>query len=153
MAETLDLFADTLTEIANGPHVGSFGAVTEALMRRLSEKGLPLAHLADQKMMNRSIRTLEARAREYGLAFPDYVPLSLRKRLVFQQRGDFYVLRGEDAVAVAKCLDTVVTGKGDAREVSFPVHAADECRQVLETAWYVVKLIRAKKPRKVVANG
>lgn len=152
MSETLSLFGDTLNEIANGPHVGGFGAVTEALMRRLAEKGLTLEHLSSRQMMNRSIRTLEAHAREFALAFPDYVPMELRKKLAFMQRGDFYELRGEHVEAVAKLLEIVVLGKGEAQMCAVPCHAIDEAREALQDAWYVVKLIRAKK-RKAKANG
>ena len=75
-----DLFGSTLTDIANGPRVGSFGALTEALMRRFAEKGLTLAQLADRRMMNRSLRTLQQHAREFEISFPDYVPMKLRPK-------------------------------------------------------------------------
>lgn len=151
--ETMDLFADALTEVANGPRVGGFAGTTEALMRRLAEKGATLAHLSTKPMMNRSVRTLEAHAREFGIAFPDYVPMALRKRVVFLQRGDFFELRSEHVPAVAAILDIVVAGEGDERMCAFPVHAEDECRQALEGNWFVVKLVRAKKPGKAADNG
>jgi hypothetical protein len=43
-----DLFGSTLSEIAEGPRVGGFHGLTEALMRRLCEKGLTLEQLADR---------------------------------------------------------------------------------------------------------
>lgn len=79
MADTLDLF-EVLGDIANGPRLGGFAATTEALMRRFSEKGFTLAQLADRRMMNRSIRTLQEHAREFDLTFPDYVPMKLRPK-------------------------------------------------------------------------
>lgn len=80
MTDTNDLFGDALNEVANGPRVGSHEALTEALMRRLHEKGLRLADLASDKMMSRSLSTLQMRARRYDLAFPDYVPMRLRPK-------------------------------------------------------------------------
>lgn len=154
MSDTLDLFADSLREIAAGPHVGSFDAVTEALMRRLSEKGLTLEHLASRQMMNRSVRTLEAHAREYGLAFPDYVPAALRKRVVLQQFGDFYEVIGDDAHAVAKTLGIVVSKrKRDGEPMcGVPAHALTDCVEKLKAAFYIVKIVKAKR-RKAKANG
>lgn len=81
MSETLDIFAGAVQEIANGPRVSSFHELTEGLMRRLSEKGLTLAQLADRKMLARSVSTLEGHCREYGIAFPDYVPANMRKHV------------------------------------------------------------------------
>jgi hypothetical protein len=110
MAEQ-DLFGATIKEMAAGPHIGGHAALTKALMERLSEKGLPLEHLTDPKMMKRSRRTLEAHAREYGIAFPDYVPMALRKQLAFVQRGDFFELVGDEVDKVAEILGMVVTVK------------------------------------------
>lgn len=152
MAETMDLFADTLTEIANGPHVGGFDAVTEALMRRMSEKGATLAHLSTRPMMNRSRRTLEAHAREFGISFPDYVPQALRKKVVLMQMGDFFEVIGEDAHAVAKTLGIVVSKRNDQPMCGVPIHALDDYVAQLKAAFYVVKIIRAKK-RKAKSNG
>lgn len=78
---TQDLFGATLNEIADGPRIsGQHAALTEALMRRLAEKGATLEHLASRRMMNRSLRTLKEHARTYEIAFPDYVPMKLRPK-------------------------------------------------------------------------
>lgn len=152
MAETLDMFSDTLVDIANGPHVGGHAALTEALMRRLSEKGLPLSHLADPRMMKRSVKTLQAHAREFGLAFPDYVPSALRKRVAMIQMGDFFEVIGEDAEAVAETLGIVVSKRGDQKMCGVPAHSLDDYLEKLKAAFYVVKVIRAKK-RKAATHG
>lgn len=152
MADTLDLFSGALNEIANGPHVGGFDAITKALMQRLAEKGLTLEHLASRQMMNRSLRTLESHAREYGIAFPDYVPMALRKTVAFVQRGDFFELRGEHVSDVAKLLEIAVLSKQDDPSCAVPVHAIEDAREDLQAAWYVVKLVRAKA-KKAKSNG
>jgi hypothetical protein len=156
MAETLELFGTTLNDIANGPHLGGLDGVTEALMRRLSEKGLPLEQLCDRRMMDRSRRTLEARAREFGIAFPDYVPLKLRKQLTFVQRGDFFELHSEHVPAVAGLLTVVARGTREEPMLALPAHSIDEAREQLQAAWYVVKLVRQKakrSPKKVAQNA
>lgn len=86
MADTLDLF-EVLGEVANGPRLGGFAAVTEALMRRFAEKGFTLEQLSDRRMMNRSVRTLQEHAREFELAFPDYVPMKLRPKKSKSEKG------------------------------------------------------------------
>jgi hypothetical protein len=148
MAETLELFGTALAEIADGPHVGSSHAsLTEALMRRLAEKGATLDHLCDRKMMKRSRATLEARARQFGIAFPDYVPMALRKTLSFVQRGDYFELRGDDVRAVAKLLEIVVVGKPDEPMCAVPCYSIDPIREQLRGAFYIVKLTRQKPKR------
>lgn len=54
--------------------------ITEALMRDAIAKGWTLEKLSDKKVMNRSIRTLQMRARQFGLSFPDYTPRALRNK-------------------------------------------------------------------------
>lgn len=87
MGETLELFTDTLNDVASGPHVGGFAALTEALMRRFAEKGFTLAQLSDRRMMNRSVRTLQEHARTYDLQFPDYVPRKLKPKKSKPEKG------------------------------------------------------------------
>lgn len=53
-------------------------------MCRLKEKGLTLKQCADRRIMNRSLRTLQAHAREFDLAFPDYVPRKLKPKKAAQ---------------------------------------------------------------------
>lgn len=76
--QTVDMFSDAIKEIADGKRLGSYDALTEALMRRLSEKGITLEQLTSRKMMNRSRRTLEGKCREFEIKFPDYVPVKMR---------------------------------------------------------------------------
>ena len=152
MSETMELFGDTLTEMANGPHIGGHAGITEALMRRLCEKGLPLSHLADRRIMKRSLATLQAHAREYNLAFPDYVPMALRKKIALVQFGDFFECIGEDATKVAETLGIVVTKRNGQPMCGVPAHALDDYVGKLKDAFYIVKIVRAKK-RKAVANG
>jgi hypothetical protein len=75
-----EMFTDTLNAIADGPMVTSYMGLTEALMRRFSEKGLTLETLSGRKMMNRSVKTLQRHAREFKLIFPDYTPRSLKPK-------------------------------------------------------------------------
>lgn len=55
-------------------------SLTEALLRRLHEKGLTLEQCADRRIMNRAPATLKAYARRFDLAFPDYVPRKRRPK-------------------------------------------------------------------------
>lgn len=73
-----DMFAGAVQDLADGPRISSYQELTEGLMRRLAEKGSTLEQLCDKRMMNRSRRTLEAKCREYGIQFPDYIPVSMR---------------------------------------------------------------------------
>lgn len=156
MADTLDMFVaagETLTDMANGPHIGGHSGITEALMRRFCEKGLPLSHLADSRMMKRSLATLQAHAREYELAFPDYVPMSLRKRIALVQFGDFFEVIGADAEPVAKTLGIIVTKRKDQPMCGVPAHALADYVEKLRAAFYIVKVVRAKKKRKATAHA
>jgi hypothetical protein len=49
-------------------------------MRDAVAKGWTLEKLSDKKIMNRSIRTLQMRARQFGLSFPDYTPRALKAK-------------------------------------------------------------------------
>lgn len=80
MSDTMELFGSTLNEIANGPRVTGHLELTEALMRRLAEKGLSLEQLSDRRMMKRSLSTLQKYAHQFDLSFPDYVPMKLRPK-------------------------------------------------------------------------
>lgn len=80
MDNVQNLFGSALSEIANGPRVTEYGGLTEALIRRLHEKGLTIEQCADRRVMNRSVATLERYARKFELAFPDYVPMALRPK-------------------------------------------------------------------------
>lgn len=74
-----------LSELANGKRISARGQdrhalLTEELLRRLSANGLTLEQCADRRVMNRSVRTLQRYCRRFGIAFPDYIPMSLRKK-------------------------------------------------------------------------
>jgi hypothetical protein len=55
-----------------------YESVTKALMIFGAQKGWTLEYMSGVLVMDRSIRTLQMRARQYGLRFPDYVPYQLR---------------------------------------------------------------------------
>ncbi|MDB6035984.1 MAG: hypothetical protein JWM16_6322 [Verrucomicrobiales bacterium] len=145
---TADLFGSVLTDIANGPKITGHADLTGALLRRLSEKGLTLDQCADRRVMARSRRTLEARARAAGVAFADYVPMALRKEAKLIQSGDFFMLEGDLVDEVANLCDVVVTTtRQGVRTIGFPIHTIEETRDQLKAAWYVVKLVRQKKAK------
>lgn len=73
---TEDLFGTARADERRSKHVSR----TEALMRRLAEKGLTLEQLADRRVMARSLTTLQKYARQFGMTFPDYVPMKLRPK-------------------------------------------------------------------------
>lgn len=147
MADTLDMFGSLLTEIADGPQLGSHAALTKALMQRFAEKKLTLAYLAGPKMMGRSIHTLREHAREYGLAFPDYVPLAQRPVAVLMKRGAAYELHGDQAGA-AEALAVPVASDG---LITVPASELEAARDKLHAAWFVVRVVKdksAKKPKR-----
>lgn len=143
-----DLFGEALGEIANGPLVGGAGGLTRALLTRLAEKGMTLEQCAGPRIMARSVRTLQSHARKYQIAMPDYVPMSMRPRLVFMQRGDFFELIGEHVEAAARVLGVVVqTSRAHGPTFGIPAHSIDDAREKLRAAWFVVKLVKQKKAR------
>lgn len=152
-AETLDIFAGAINDIANGPRVSSFHGLTETLMRRLAEKGLTLAQLADRKMLNRSVSTLQGHCREYGIRFPDYVPTNMCSNIKFFQTGDYLELVGKEVRAVAAILDISVTERDGVDVCSIPARSWDECKINLRVGGFIAKKGKASKARKVNANG
>lgn len=151
-ADTLDIFKGTLNEIASGPRVSSFQGLTKDLLRRLSEKGLTLEQCADRKMLNRSVSTLQAHCRAFGIRFPDYTPSNMRKHVQFVQSGDFLNLTGTEVEAVAKVLGIVVTNRDGVDECGIPAHGFDDAKEALRRAGYVAKIKKARKA-KVKANA
>ncbi len=146
--ETYDMFAGVINEMANGPLVTSFQGLTESLLRRLSEKGLTLEQCADRKMLNRSVGTLEAHCREYGIRFPDYTPSNMRKHIMFVPSGDYLELTGPEVDAVAAVLDVVTTTRNCVPSCAIPAHAFDDAKDALRAAGYVAKKAKpAKKPK------
>lgn len=148
--EPIDLFGSALAEIADGPKLTGHMALTEGLMRRLAEKGLTLARLADRRMMKRSLRTLEAHARKFEIAFPDYVPMALRRKVTFVRMGDFYECIGSDAEVVAAKLGIVVTRRCGSKEpmCGVPCHVFEDCKSILEPA-FIVKIAKQAKAKAV----
>lgn len=108
MAETLDLFRDTLSELANGPRVTDYQNLTESLMRRMAEKGATLEQLAGHKFLNRSRRTLEGHCSKFGIRFPDFIPANMRTYLQFIPSGDYLELAGDSVAQVATALQIAV---------------------------------------------
>lgn len=140
MADTMELFGSALSEIADGPAVGSHAALTKALMQRMAEKGATLEHLTDRRMMKRSIGTLQKKAREFGLSFPDYVPMALRRKVEFKRRGDFYEADGPGAFVANEVLGLIQSKKRDGTSTcAIPAHRAVEWREALVKAWVRVK--------------
>lgn len=153
MAETADMFFGTIQDLADGPRLGGHAATTEALMRRFSEKRFPLKALTDPKMMNRSLTTLKAHASKYKLAFPDYVPVKMRKAVALMQRGDFFEIYGDAAEFVAGILGIVVTKRDGHPICAVPVHGIDDAKTALRNAFVVVKVVRQRKRKKAAKNG
>lgn len=144
-----DLFGETLSEIADGPMIGSKAALTKAIMTRLSEKGVGITGCSSPKIMNRSVRTLQAYAREHQIAMPDYVPMSMRPELTFIQRGGFFNLIGDHVEAAAKALG--VPARPDEVYGSYILvqpQEMDAARKTLKAAWFRVRLVKQKKGRK-----
>lgn len=50
------------------------------LLQHFAEMKLPLSTCADRSHLDRSVETLKDYAREFGLSFPDYVPVALRPK-------------------------------------------------------------------------
>lgn len=145
MGDTIDLFADALKDMANGPRVSDFQGLTEGLLRRLSEKGLTLAQCADRKMLDRSLRTLEGHCVTYGIRFPDFTPANMRTHIQFIPSGDFLNLTGEHVGAVAKALGVVVM---DGPMCSVPVHGWDEAKVELRRAGFEATKAKPAKKRR-----
>lgn len=75
MSETL-FELEALAEKAKGRV--ELQRATEKLMRWAAEEGWPLSKLTNPKVMNRSLRTLKKRARQFSLSFSDYTPRKLK---------------------------------------------------------------------------
>lgn len=144
-AETLDLFAGVINDIANGPKVQD---LTEMLLRRLSEKGLTLEQCADRRMLNRAISTLEGHCRDYSISFSDYVPPNMRKHVRFVQSGDYLELTGPEVDAVAAILGIVTTTRATVPSCAVPIHAYDDAKVALKAAWYEVTKTKAPKKKR-----
>lgn len=54
----------------------------DALMRHFHKAGLALETVCDKRHLARASSTVKKYARELALAFPDYVPMSLREKKV-----------------------------------------------------------------------
>jgi hypothetical protein len=151
--ETYDMFKSAVQEIAAGPRVNSFHGLTKSLLERLAEKGLTLEQCADRRMLNRSLSTLQAHCRDYGIRFPDYTPSNMRKHIKFVPSGDYLVLTGEEVAAVARALEIVVTTRAKVESCSIPVHGFDNAKETLKRAGYVAKVAKLPKKAKAVANA
>lgn len=153
MADTLDLFASAVQEIADGPRSTSFQDLTAGLLRRLSEKGLTLEQCSDRRMLNRARSTLESHCREFSIRFPDYIPANMRTHIQFIPSGDFLVLTGPEVGPVAKALRIVVTTRGKVDSCSVPLHGWDEAKAALRASGYEAKKGKAPKKAKVKTDA
>lgn len=141
-AQTMDLFADALRDIANGPAGTDFQQLTEGLMRRMAEKGVTLDQLCDRRMLNRSRATLEGHCAKFGIRFPDFVPSTMCVYVEFARRGDFFELSGEHAPTLAAALELVVTERDGLPNIGIPVHSFDSLKPAMRKAGFKAK--RAK---------
>lgn len=144
MPETLSLFSTALNEIAEGPRVTSHVALTEALMRRMAEKGATLDDLTDRKMMKRSRATLERYAKRFQIAFPDFTPSNMRKFVSFRRRGDFYELVGPQVQPVANALGIVVMERDGQDLCCVPAHGYAEAKKSLRSAGFEARVHHGK---------
>jgi hypothetical protein len=69
---------DFLEELQRGPMISEQRAKIEACMRHFQKAGLTIATCADARHMGRSVATVKGYARQFGLRFPDYIPMALR---------------------------------------------------------------------------
>jgi hypothetical protein len=152
-AQTMDLFADALRDIASGPHGTDFQKLTEGLMRRMAEKGATLDQLCDRKMLNRSRATLEGHAKKFGIRFPDFIPPNMRVFLQFVPSGDYLELTGAHVEPVAKALELAVTERDGIQSCAVPVHAFLEAKKTLRKAGFEAKKAKPAKKRKAADNG
>lgn len=154
MTNHQNLFGEALSEIAGGPRLNGHSHLTKELMQRLAEKGLTLAMCAGPQMMNRSLGTLQGHARKYKIAFPDYVPMKLRRKVKFVLMGDFYEVIGDDAPDVAAHLGITLTKRNGTPMCGIPVHAIEDYRAKLEPT-FAIKLTKAKTSKRyqVAVNG
>lgn len=66
-----------LTEQPDG-ELTKYERITKELMLQMHAKGLTLERLSGVHYMDVSIRTLQKRARQFELTFPDYKPYAMR---------------------------------------------------------------------------
>ena len=152
-AQSLDMFAGAVREVADGPRVSDFQGLTKALLKRLSEKGLTLEECAGPKMLNRSVETLQRHCVNFGIAFPDYTPANMRKHVQFVQRGDFMELTGEHVGEVAKALEIAVTERDGAAMCAIPAHGFERAKADLRKAGFQAKKAKPAKKRKAAADA
>lgn len=79
MSEAQTDIRDILGEIAShGPIQTNFKARIKTLMEHFAAKNIPLSTVIDPRHLNRSLSTVQGYAREFGLRFPDYIPMCMR---------------------------------------------------------------------------
>lgn len=70
---------EMLGDIAsNGPLLNTHRRRIEEIMRHFHKAGLTIKVCSDARHLNRDLSTVKGYARDFKLAFPDYVPLSMR---------------------------------------------------------------------------
>lgn len=78
--EQMDI-ADIIGKLASSPVRGTaYHRQVEALYRHFASHAIPLETVRDEKHLDLSEATARAYARQFNLAFPDYVPRSLRPK-------------------------------------------------------------------------
>lgn len=79
MSEAQTDIRDILGEIASGRKIHTdFKSRIKTLMEHFAAKNIPLSTVIDPRHLNRSLSTVQGYARDYGLRFPDYIPMALR---------------------------------------------------------------------------
>lgn len=79
MSEAQTDIRDILGEIASsGPIPTDFKSRIKTLMEHFAARKIPISTCADSRHLNRSVSTVKGYAREFGLRFPDYIPMVLR---------------------------------------------------------------------------
>jgi hypothetical protein len=74
--------SDILGGALNGPLMPTeHRAKMGELMRRFASAGVSLQTLSGPRHLGRKVSTLRRYARDFGLKFPDYVPLSMREKI------------------------------------------------------------------------
>lgn len=153
-AQTLDLFASTLQEIASGRQLtNDHDGRTKALLIRLSEKGVTLKQCAGPKMMDRPVSLLKSYCTKFGIRFPDFTPPNMRTQLKFIRSGDFMELTGEFVAPVASALELTVTERDGRPQCAVPAHAWDASKTKLRDFGYEARRGAAPKKAKVLVHG
>ena len=154
MAETLELFASTLQDIAASRQLMTdHQGLTKALLVRLSEKGVSLQQCAGPLMMDRPVSLLKSYCTKFGIRFSDFTPPNMRTQIRFIRSGDFMELTGEFVAPVAAALELTVTERDGREQCAVPAHAWDAAKAKLRDFGFEARRAAAPKKAKVPAHA